>query len=496
MVVAGSTSYRILQLVLLVAAVCALLLVSQSAPFRVGQFTSVFIIAIAIAGLNIVSGYTGLLSIGHSAFFGLGAYTTGVLIVDRGYSPLTTIPMAVVLCFVLGLLVGLPSLRIKGLYLALVTLAVAVAFPEVIRKTGDLTGGAAGMVVRANLLVPPKWTGLTRADTYLWIFWVSVVTLAVVMLLIRNLVKSRFGLAMVAVRDNEIAASANGINVARVKILAFGLSGAITGLAGSLFTMYIGALSPESFSLMKSIEFITGLVLGGIATQFGPIVGATAVVFLPYYTGSVTDGPVSGVVFGAVLIAIVFLMPDGIVGRINSVLRRFVLVVPADHPKYRKVNPAPERRLPRPLSFLSTHSKELDDMKRQTTIPAVIAAAALLLSACGGNSDAESNTSTSAGAVSVDDCSDPSGAAAPITDKLTVGWSGPTSGPLADAVGNVIEGMRARFEVENAAGGVGGVKLDVVVKDDAFSPERAKANVGEFIQKDKVDVLARSEQAS
>ncbi|XGU21057.1 branched-chain amino acid ABC transporter permease [Rhodococcus sp. 3Y1] len=122
-----------------------------------------------------------------------------------------------------------------------------MAFPEVIRKTGDLTGGAAGMVVRANLLVPPKWTGLTRADTYLWIFWVSVVTLAVVMLLIRNLVKSRFGLAMVAVRDNEIAASANGINVARVKILAFGLSGAITGLAGSLFTMYIGALSPESF---------------------------------------------------------------------------------------------------------------------------------------------------------------------------------------------------------------------------------------------------------
>jgi branched-chain amino acid transport system permease protein len=214
-----------------------------------------------------------------------------------------------------------------------------VAFPEVIRKTGDLTGGAAGMVVRANLLIPPKWTGLTRADTYLWIFWVSVVTLAVVMLLIRNLVKSRFGLAMVAVRDNEIAATANGINVAKVKILAFGLSGAITGLAGSLFTMYIGALSPESFSLMKSIEFITGLVLGGIATQFGPIVGATAVVFLPYYTGSVTDGPVSGVVFGAVLIAIVFLMPDGIVGRINSVLRRFVLVVPADHPKYREGEP-------------------------------------------------------------------------------------------------------------------------------------------------------------
>ncbi|GAA3197841.1 hypothetical protein GCM10020255_100840 [Rhodococcus baikonurensis] len=113
-------------------------------------------------------------------------------------------------------------------------------------------------------------------------------------------------------------------------------------------------------------------------------------------------------------------------------------------------------------------------MKRQTTIPAVIAAAALLLSACGGSSDAESDTSTSAGAVSVDDCSDPSGAAAPITDKLTVGWSGPTSGPLADAVGNVIEGMRARFEVANAAGGVGGVKLDVVVKDDAFSRSAPK----------------------
>lgn len=331
----GSLQHRALQLAVAVVVVLALMWASNLALFRVGQLTNVFIIAIAIVGLNLVTGYTGLLSIGHSAFFGLGAYTTGIGIVKYELSPLSTIPIAIVLGFVVGAIVGLPSLRIKGLYLALVTLAVGVSFPEIVRRAEDLTGGATGLVVRSRFLAPPEWTGLVRAERGIWMFWLSAAVLAVVMLLSRNLVRSRFGLAMMASRDHEIAAAANGVNVARTKILAFAISGAVTALAGSLFAMYIGALSPDgSFTLLKSIELVTGLVLGGIATQVGPLVGAFAVVFLPYVTSSYTSGPLSGVVFGALLIAIVFVMPEGIVGRLTLLSRKVVSFVPADHPRW------------------------------------------------------------------------------------------------------------------------------------------------------------------
>jgi branched-chain amino acid transport system permease protein len=342
-IVEGSAQHRGIQAASALVVVLLLLWAASQPLFRVGQFTNVFIIAIAIVGLNLVTGYTGLLSIGHSAFFGLGAYTTGILIVKYEFAPLTTVPIAVVLSLAVGLAVGLPSLRIKGLYLALVTLAVGVSFPEIVRRAEDLTGGATGLVVRSRFLAPPEWTGLVRAERGIWMFWLSAVTLAVVMLLARALVRSRFGLAMMASRDHEIAAAASGVNVARTKILAFGISGAITGLAGSLFAMYIGALSPDgSFTLLKSIELVTGLVLGGIATQIGPIIGAFAVVFLPYFTASYTSGPLSGVVFGALLIAIVFVMPEGIVGRLTLLSRKVVAFVPADHPHHRGERP-PDR---------------------------------------------------------------------------------------------------------------------------------------------------------
>jgi branched-chain amino acid transport system permease protein len=355
-IVEGSRRHWALRAVAVVAVVAVLLLASQAQAFRVGQLTNVFIIAIAIVGLNLVTGHTGLLSIGHSAFFGLGAYTTGVLVVRYDVAPMTTIPVAVVLSFVLGLLVGLPSLRIKGLYLALVTLAVGVSFPEIIRRAEELTGGAAGLVVRSASLAPPAWTGLGRAQRGIWMFWVSAAVLLLVMWLSRNLVRSRFGLGMRSTRDHEIAAASSGVRVARTKILAFGVSGAITGLAGSLFTMYIGALSPDgSFTLLKSIELVTGLVLGGIATQLGPVIGAVAVVFLPQLTGAFSTGPLSGVVFGVVLIAIVFVMPEGIAGRIGAWVRRRVAVVPADRPGPSGV-PAPAST-PAPPPHSTTHNR-------------------------------------------------------------------------------------------------------------------------------------------
>ncbi len=341
--VQGSWQHRALGSGLAVVVLALLLWGSQLQPFRLGQLTNVFIIAIAIAGLNLVTGYTGLLSIGHSAFFGLGAYTAGVLIVRYDVAPVWTMPVAVVVGSLAGAFVGLPSLRIRGLYLALVTLAIGVSFPEIVRRLEGLTGGAAGMVIRSRQLAPPSWTGLVRAERGLWMYWLSAVVLLVVIVLSRNLVRSRFGLSMTATRDNEIAAAANGVDVARTKILAFAVSGGVTTLAGSLFAMYLGALSPDgSFTLMTSIELVTGLVLGGVATLLGPLVGALAVVFLPYFTSQFTTGPLSGVIFGVLLIAIVFVMPEGIVGRVLRWGHRLVLVVPADHPRQRRPDARPD----------------------------------------------------------------------------------------------------------------------------------------------------------
>jgi branched-chain amino acid transport system permease protein len=329
-IVRGSARHRAVRLGLVAAAALVLLAGAGAEPFRVGQFTSVLIFAIAISGLNLATGYTGLLSIGHSAFFGLGAYTTGVLVVRHGWQPWATIPAAVVLSFLVGLVVGLPALRIRGLYLALVTLAVGVAFPELVKRFADLTGGAAGLVIRSRHLAPPDWTGLRQGQRYLWLYWLCAVTLVVVLLAVRNLVRSRVGMAMMAVRDNELAAAASGVSLAAVKTGVFGLSGAITGLAGSLFAMYVGALSPDgSFTLLKSIELITGLFVGGAGTLFGPVAGALAVVFIPYFSADLASGHVSGIVFGAVLILIVFLMPEGVVGMLGRLTRRVVRITPA-----------------------------------------------------------------------------------------------------------------------------------------------------------------------
>jgi branched-chain amino acid transport system permease protein len=161
-------------------------------------------------------------------------------------------------------------------------------------------------------------------------------------------------MAMVATRDNEIAAAASGVSVASVKTAVFGLSGAITGMAGCLFAMYLAALSPDgSFTLLKSIEFITGLVIGGSATQLGPVIGAFAIVYLPYFTAnlggqSLSRGQLSGVLFGAILIAIVFLMPEGLAGGAGRLGAKFIHIHPAADRQRRDNHatdtPAPQQR--------------------------------------------------------------------------------------------------------------------------------------------------------
>lgn len=300
---------------------------SGLALFEQGQLTRVLIYAIAIAGLNVASGYAGLISIGHSAFFGLGAYTTGILVVNHGWQATYTLPVSFGVCFAAGLIVGLPALRIRGLYFATVTIAFGVAFPEIINHFPDLTGGASGLRIRRSMLRPPEWTGLTLAQKDLYLYWLSAAVLVLMMLLVRNLVRSRYGKALIATRDNEIAAASSGVNLAVMKTVAFGVSGAITGVGGSLFAMYLGTLvAVDSFTLLSAIALLTGLMIGGQSTLMAPVVGALVVVYLPYYTADFGQGQASGVLFGAALIAIIMVMPQGIVGTAQQALGRLIQV--------------------------------------------------------------------------------------------------------------------------------------------------------------------------
>ncbi len=297
--------------------------------FQQGQLTRVMIYAIAIAGLNIATGYTGLVSVGHSAFFGLGAYTTGILVVKEGWHPEATIPVALVVCFIVGLVIGLPALRIRGLYLAIVSLAFGVAFPEVVARFAQLTGGAAGLTIRRRMLAPPGFTGFTLNEKTEWLYWLSVAVLFLVMIIVHNLVRSRYGLALMASRDNEIAASASGVNLAVLKPVSFGVSGALTGVGGSLFAIYLGSLvANDSFTLLNAIALLTGLVIGGEATRFGPILGGLAVVYIPYYTSQAGQGQSASVLFGAALIVIIFIAPEGITGAAFRLIRKVFVLIP------------------------------------------------------------------------------------------------------------------------------------------------------------------------
>ena len=325
-IIRGGSTHRAIQAVCLVVVLAIVAWGGTLEPFGQGQLTRAGIFALAIMGLNFTTGYVGLLSVGHSAFLGLGAYTTGILVVTYNQTAISTIPWAMLICFVVGLLVGIPALRIRGLYLAMVTLALGVAFPEVVARLDGLTGGAEGMTIRRTLLRPPEWTGFTLGEKDQWLYWLTIATIALTLLVMRNVIKSRYGLAMHAVRQDEVAASASGVNVAAIKVVSFGVSGAITGLAGSLFAMYLGSLFAEgSFTVLAGITLLIGLVLGGERTLAGPILGGLAVVLIPYYASDIGQGQASAVIFAVVLIAVIFVAPEGIAGGLARLSKRFVV---------------------------------------------------------------------------------------------------------------------------------------------------------------------------
>ena len=319
----------------------------------VGLMADGFMLAIAAMSLNLVFGYTGLISIGHAAFFGIGAYTTAILVVDHGWSPGWTFYVGALVAFVIGCLVALPALRIRGVYLALVTLALAVLFPQLMKwqKLEWLTNGTQGFDgVRYEDL--PTWPLIGelrgREGRTEFAYWLAFVVAVVVYLVCRGIVKSRVGRSLVAIRDNETAAAVMGVNLAATKTIVFGISAALCATAGSVSALRTSVVTPDDryITLLGSIVFLLVVVIGGAGTLWGPIVGALAYVWLDDVTrsaGTDDSGIIPSVIdffFGwadqspatfilaLALIVLMFVAPFGLVGLLRRLSRKLVVVVP------------------------------------------------------------------------------------------------------------------------------------------------------------------------
>ena len=305
-----------LALLVLVAAIIPFLF----GPYRVSQFTLALIYAVAVLGLNLLVGYSGQISLGHGAFFALGAYTCAILLDRTGIHYLLTIPAAGLMCFLAGLALGLPALRLRGLYLALVTLALAIATPVLIRRFDGLTGGSQGLAVPQP--TAPSWSGLAD-DQFL--YFLSLVVAAPLFWFAAGLVRRDVGRALIAMRDDETAARTMGVNLAAYKTRAFGLSATYAGVAGSLFVFSNGFVAPESFAVTISFAFLAAVVVGGLATVAGAVFGALFIVFVPVWSSDVNDA-LSGVIYGAALIACMYVFRGGIMGLLRSAFARLVEV--------------------------------------------------------------------------------------------------------------------------------------------------------------------------
>jgi branched-chain amino acid transport system permease protein len=275
--------------------------------FYVFQLTMIVIYGIAILSLNILTGASGQFSLGHSAFFAVGAYAAGILMEVLNVPFPIAIVIAGVICFIVGFLFGFPALRLKGVYLALATFALATAAPPLF-KLGVFehwTGGVQGLLVTK----PDAPFGIPLSqDRY--IYYVCLFIALVIYVLSVNLLKSRSGRALMAIRDNEIAASSMGVDLALYKTLAFGISAGFTGVAGALGAITVAFIAPDAYTVNFSIALFLGMVVGGVGWLPGSIFGAAFIVLVPNLAENVSKG-LSGAVFGVFIIAVIFLLPNG-----------------------------------------------------------------------------------------------------------------------------------------------------------------------------------------
>ena len=286
--------------------------------YRVFQFSMVVSNAIALLGLNLLTGYNGQISLGHGAFYAIGAYTTAILCDHFGVPYYLTIPAAGVICLAFGFLFGLPALRLEGLYLALATFALGVALPQILKYKGiePWTGGVQGI----TLVKPDAPFGLPLSPDQ-WLYLFSLAILLVLFWAAHNLIASHTGRVLVAIRDNPLASAAMGVDTARYKSVTFGISAMYTGIAGALAALSVQFVAPDSFGSLVSTGFLVGIVVGGLASISGAIYGAIFIQFVPNLADQISKAA-PWALYGATLIAFVYLMPAGIAGFVRQRLAK------------------------------------------------------------------------------------------------------------------------------------------------------------------------------
>ncbi|HYS11985.1 MAG TPA: branched-chain amino acid ABC transporter permease [Burkholderiaceae bacterium] len=299
---------------LLIALLLAPAAVSE---YMLSQLVFICIYGIVGLGLMLLTGYTGQVSLGHAAFMAVGAYTHVVLI-SHGWPFLLAITAAALVAGAVGVVVGLPALRVRGIYLAIATMAFGFIVEEVTARWESVTGGNSGLQVHAPAIAGFKFES-TAALYYLCLSFAVVTTLVVL-----NLLRAPTGRAFVAIRDSEISAQSMGINLARYKTIAFALSAFLTGIAGALYAHQIRFITPEQFTILQSIELLLMVVIGGLGSIHGAFFGAAFIISLPqvitWFKDFLPDAIANAtglrpVIFGAVMILVVLAEPYGIYGR-------------------------------------------------------------------------------------------------------------------------------------------------------------------------------------
>ncbi len=306
------------------AGVAAITLVLLLVPFvfpnfLVFQFSLVLTYAIAILGLNLLMGFNGQISVAHGVFFAIGGYTSAIFMTRYGMNYLATLPIAVATSSLLGLLVGVPALRWQGLPLAFITFGLAVLVPPVALKLEPITKGATGISMPKP--EPPAWFPGNQ-DTFL--YWLCLAGVAVCVLIAWRLTHGDTGRSLRAVRDNALIAESLGVNLTKVRVATFTASAGFAGFGGGLFAIVNAYVSPESFQMTKSFDFLVGAIVGGITSISGAFIGALFIVFLPEWSADMNIA-LSGLIYGGVIVVMMLVARDGVVGLIGT-LSRMLLV--------------------------------------------------------------------------------------------------------------------------------------------------------------------------
>jgi branched-chain amino acid transport system permease protein len=300
--------WQVLGLLAALALLCALPFVLSN--YRTFQLTLALVYAIVLLGLNILTGYNGQISLGHGAFYAIGAYTAAILMDKFGVPYWATVPLGGAVCLVFGFLFGLPALRLHGHYLALATFALAVAMPQILKykRIEEWTGGVQGIVI----VKPDPPAGLPVNQDQ-WLYLLTLAVAVVMFVLAWNLIHSRVGRAWMALRDHPIAAEAMGVNSALYKASAFGISALYTGIAGALGAIVVQFVAPDSFTGVLSINFLIGVVIGGLASISGAIWGALFIQFVPNIADHISKAA-PWAIYGIFMIAFAYAMPTGVAG--------------------------------------------------------------------------------------------------------------------------------------------------------------------------------------